>query len=405
MKIMRHELIIIGGGIIGLATGMALRRSLGDKLLIVEAESKLAEHQTGHNSGVVHSGLYYQPGSLKARHCTTGREAMFAFCQEYGIAHQRCGKIVVATSAEEIPRLDELQRRGAENGLSGLRRLAAKEIEQFEPHARGLAGLHVPETGIVDYRQVAHQMADLVVAAGGQIRTDAKVVGATVTPSETVLQTTAGELRCRFLINCAGLNSDRVARLCGLHPAVQIVPFRGEYYQLTPSAAHLVRNLIYPVPDPRFPFLGVHFTRMIHGGVEAGPNAVLAASRQGYSLYQFSPRDMLEMAANTSLWKLAWRHHRLGLAELVRSLSKSAFAKALQKLVPEIREDDIQPAGAGVRAQALGPGGRLVDDFVIERHVRMIHVLNAPSPAATASIEIGETIAAMATEQFGLTAR
>lgn len=399
---MQKEVIIIGGGIVGLATGMALRQRLRDNLLIVEAESKLASHQTGHNSGVIHSGLYYKPGSLKAINCTAGREAMYAFCREQGIAHEQCGKVVVATDQDEIPRLDELLKRGTENGLTGLRRLSAEELQEFEPHARGLAGLHVPQTGIVDYVQVAQRMAQLITAAGAEIRTDARVFAASVRPSETVLQTTAGDLHCRFLINCAGLNSDRVARMCGLQPEVQIVPFRGEYYELTPAATRLVRNLIYPVPDPQFPFLGVHFTRMIHGGVEAGPNAVLAASRHGYSFCQVSPRDMLEMALSPALWRLALRHYRMGLGEFYRSLSASAFTKALQKLVPEIREADIQPAGAGVRAQALGRDGRLVDDFAIERYVRMIHVLNAPSPAATASIAIGQRIAALAVEQFGL---
>lgn len=399
---MHHEVVIIGGGIIGLATGMALRERLGEKLLIVEAENELATHQTGHNSGVIHSGLYYKPGSLKAENCTVGREALYAFCQQHGIPHERCGKIVVATSEEEIPRLNELERRGLANGLAGIDRLSASDIKEFEPHSTGVAGLHVPQTGIVDYRAVAQKMAELVTAAGCQIRKAARVNAVAVRPSETILMTHAGELRCRFLINCAGLNSDRIARMCGLEPKVQIVPFRGEYYKLTPAAIRLVRNLIYPVPDPQFPFLGVHFTRMIDGGVEAGPNAVLAASRHGYSFSKVSPRDMLEMATSPSLWRLAARHFKMGVGEMYRSLSKSAFTHALQKLIPEITADDIEPAGAGVRAQALGPSGKLLDDFAIERHVRMIHVLNAPSPAATASIAIGEKIAAMAVDQFDL---
>jgi L-2-hydroxyglutarate oxidase len=354
----------------------------------------------GHNSGVIHSGLYYKPGSLKARNCVEGREAMYRFCQEHGIAHERCGKVVVATAQRELPALDELERRGRANGLRGLRRLTADEIREHEPHVAGIAGLLVPETGIVDYSQVAGKYADIVRAAGGEVRTGARVRRVARRDDGFVLETTAGEVACRHLINCAGLQSDRVARLCGVRPDVQIVPFRGEYYELAPERRGLIRNLVYPVPDPRFPFLGVHFTRMVHGGVEAGPNAVLAFRREGYHRWSFSPRDVLEMASFRGFWRMAWRYGRTGMGELYRSFSKRAFLRALQRLLPELRLEDLRPAGAGVRAQAVDATGALVDDFRIVKAERMIHVLNAPSPAATASISIGRAVAAMAAEVF-----
>lgn len=406
MRVPLYDVAIIGGGIVGLATAMALTaRHTGLGLIVLEAEDKLAKHQTGNNSGVIHSGLYYKPGSLKARNCVEGREALYAFCAEHAIAHEKCGKLVVATSPEELPRLENLEARGHANGLQGIRRLGAEELKEYEPHVAGLAGLHVPDTGIVDYVQVAHTYAQLVEKAGGVIQTQTRLSGCRREPNELHLTTTQGEIRCRNLINCGGLQSDRIARLCGIDPKLKIVPFRGEYYELVPEKQSLVKNLIYPVPDPAFPFLGVHFTRMIHGGIEAGPNAVLAFQREGYTRSSFRVSDMLEMAAYRGFWEMARKHWRMGMGEFHRSYSKGAFVKALQRLLPELREADVYPAGAGVRAQALEPNGALVDDFRIADSERMIHVLNAPSPAATASISIGRSIADMAEKSFQLQKR
>jgi L-2-hydroxyglutarate oxidase len=390
---MKYDVAVIGGGIVGVATARELLSRAKCALILLEAESTLAAHQTGHNSGVIHSGLYYKPGSLKARNCAEGREAMYRFCQEYGIAHERCGKIVVATQESELPALDELQRRGYANGLKGICRLDPAGIRELEPHATGIAGLHVPDTGIVDYKQVTETLARLVREAGGEVCTGMRFLGCRRLPDELVLETTRGEVHCQRLINCGGLQSDRVARLCGVDPQVQIVPFRGEYYELVPDRQFLVRNLIYPVPDPRFPFLGVHFTRMVHGGIEAGPNAVLALRREGYRRTSFSPRDVLQMASYGGFWKMAAKYWRTGMGEMYRSLSKGAFHHALQRLIPELRVADIHPAGAGVRAQALGPDGALIDDFRIVETERMVHVLNAPSPAATSSLSVARTIA------------
>jgi len=388
------DIVIIGGGIVGLATGFALAHQAS--VLVIEAESELARHQTGHNSGVIHSGLYYKPGSAKAINCTTGRELLYRFCAEHSIPHERCGKLVVATTSAELPALAELERRGLANGLIGLRRLNPEQMRAIEPHVQGVAALHVQETGIVDYKAVAAAFARRVTEAGGQVRTSTKFLGCRREPGGLVVETTAGLLRAKRLINCAGLYADRVARLCGVEPGVQIVPFRGEYYELRPRAAHLCRHLIYPVPDPRLPFLGVHFTRMIGGGVECGPNAVLAFRREGYRLSDVSGRDLMELARYAGFWRMARRFWRTGLGELYRSFSRRAFWHALRRLIPALSFHDIVPAGAGVRAQAVTPDGKLADDFVIRRSERMIHVLNAPSPAATASIAIGQSIAEMA---------
>jgi L-2-hydroxyglutarate oxidase len=400
-----YDIVVVGGGIVGMATAMALTSHYQLSLIVLEAEDRLAAHQTGNNSGVIHSGLYYKPGSAKAKNCTEGREALYQFCQEHGVAHERCGKIVVATRPDELPALERLAERGQANGLEGLRKLTPAEIKEFEPHAAGLAGLHVPITGIVDYRQVTEAYANLVRSADGTIQTGARVLRCQIGQGEMVLETTRGEVHCRHLIGCAGLYADRFARMCGVDPKVQIVPFRGEYYELVPPRWGLVRNLIYPVPDPRFPFLGVHFTRMIHGGVEAGPNAVLALKREGYRRTSLSPRDALQMATYPGVWRMARRYWRTGMGELFRSFSKRAFVKALQRLLPDLKADDLQRAGAGVRAQALDSTGQLVDDFHIVEAERMIHVLNAPSPAATASISIGRTIMKIAATNFQLRAR
>jgi L-2-hydroxyglutarate oxidase len=387
------DVAVIGGGIVGMATAMAIKARYDVELLVLEAEERLASHQTGHNSGVIHSGLYYRPGSLKALNCVRGREAMYEFCAKYGIPHERCGKLVVATSREEIPRLDELERRGRANGLVGLKRLKGGEIRDIEPHASGIEALWVSETGIVDFVEVTHQVARIVMERGGEVLLGHRVVGVNERSGELIIETTKGEFRARGLINCAGLQSDRVARMCGMAPTTKIVPFRGEYYELVPEKSYFLNGLIYPVPDPRLPFLGVHFTRTIHGVREAGPNAVLALKREGYSKGSFSLRDSAETFFYVGFWRLAVRYWRTGLDELYRSFSKAAFVRALRKLMPEITPADLVPGASGVRAQALGRDGSLIDDFVIMEGPKMVHVLNAPSPAATASISIGETIA------------
>jgi len=400
----RYDVAIIGGGILGTATAMALTRQRRVSLVVLEAEAELAAHQTGHNSGVIHSGLYYKPGSLKALNCTTGRELLYRFCAEHGIAHERCGKLVVATEARELPALDELERRGHANGLHGIRRLRAEELHDYEPAVAGIAGLHVPDTGIVDYPHVTRTFAQLARQEDADVRTGARVHGVRRMPDGLVVETSGGAIECRSLVNCAGLQSDRVARLCGVEPGLRIIPFRGEYYELTPASHSLVRNLIYPVPDPTFPFLGVHFTRMIHGGVEAGPNAVLAWKREGYSHADVSPGDMAELLRFPGFWRMAGRFWKTGMHEMHRSFSKRAFVAALRKLIPTLRMDDVTRAGAGVRAQAVEPDGLLVDDFRIVEAERMVHLLNAPSPGATASISIGQTIADIAARNFGLPA-
>ncbi len=388
------DVAVIGGGLVGLATAMALAER-GAGVTVLEAEDRLATHQSGHNSGVIHSGLYYKPGSLKARLCVEGARALWSFCEEEGIATQRCGKLVVATQEEELPRLDELERRGQANGLSGLRRLRAEEIREIEPHAAGIAALHVPETGIVDYPAVAQAYRRRIEQHGGKILTKARVSSIRSGGSGLRIETSAGTVACARLVNCAGLQSDRIARLCGAEPDVRIVPFRGEYYELVAEKRSLVRGLIYPVPDPRFPFLGVHLTRMIGGGVEAGPNAVLALKREGYRWTDVSLRDSLSIVGWPGVWALAARFWKIGFYEVWRSLVKSAFVRDLQRLVPEIRPEDVHRSGAGVRAQALERNGALVDDFRIVETERAVHVLNAPSPGATASMAIGRAIADM----------
>jgi len=394
------DVAIIGGGIVGTATAMALARDAGASVVVLEAEDRLAAHQTGNNSGVIHSGLYYKPGSLKAANCVAGREAMYRFCREHGLPHERCGKIVVATREDELPRLASLEQRGGANGLEGMKRLTPEEIREKEPHVTGIAGLWVPQTGIVDYTAVTERFAQLVREAGGEIRLNSRVTAVRRDGGELVLQTVGGEVRTKNLINCAGLQCDRVARMCGVEPGVKIVPFRGEYYEIAPARHHLIRNLVYPVPDPQFPFLGVHFTRMVKGGVEAGPNAVLAFKREGYTKTSFSLRDTFETFTYGGALRMFSKHWKMGLGEFQRSFNKKAFLKALQRLLPELQLEDLSPGGAGVRAQAVAPDGGLVDDFKIVEADRMIHVLNAPSPAATASISIGRAIAEMAERSF-----
>lgn len=398
----QYDVAIIGGGIIGCAIAMALSREKNISVTILEAEAKLAVHQTGNNSGVIHSGLYYKPGSLKAKNCVQGREAMYQFCEAHGITHERCGKVVVATHKKEIPMLNTLEERGRANGLQGLRRLSGEEIQEFEPYVSGIDGLFVPDTGIVDYNQVTEKFAEIAQKGGCEIRLNSRVHDCKHVSEGLVLETTQGDFKCQNLVSCAGLQSDRVAKMCGVEPGLKIVPFRGEYYELVLERQHLVKNLIYPVPDLSFPFLGVHFSRMIQGGVEVGPNAVLAFKREGYKKSSFSFRDSLEIFTYGGFIKLIRPYWKMGFNEIVRSFSKKAFVSALQRLIPELRSDDVYPRGAGVRAQALEPTGVLVDDFRIVEAERMIHVLNAPSPAATAAIRIGEKIATMARSNFDL---
>ena len=398
------DVAVVGGGIVGTAAALALTQSGVRRVVVLEAEDHLAAHQTGHNSGVVHSGIYYKPGSAKAANCLAGRDLLYRYCDQHGVPVEKCGKLVVAADAGDLPALAGIEARGRANGLAGLRRLTADELAEYEPHVRGVAGLHVPQTGIVNYRAVTQSYAAGVRAGGGEVRTGAKLLAFRRDGTELVLGTPGGEVRARYLVNCAGLQSDRVAHLCGVEPGVTIVPFRGEYYELKPHARHLVRNLIYPVPDPRLPFLGVHFTRMIGGGIEAGPNAVLALRREGYTFWDASARDLAGLARFPGFWRMAAQFWKVGAMEMHRSLSRRAFWLALRRLVPAVGFHDLVRAGAGVRAQAVAPDGKLVDDFVVRGAGRTVHVLNAPSPAATASLSIGRTIAEMAVREFGLPA-
>ncbi|MBK7228434.1 MAG: L-2-hydroxyglutarate oxidase [Ignavibacteriales bacterium] len=394
------DITIIGGGIVGTATALSILNSNNVKLLLLETESSLAAHQTGNNSGVIHSGLYYKPGSLKAANCTLGRDMMYAFCQEHNLSYDKSGKIVVATREKEIPALNMLEERGRENGLAGIKRLSASEIKEYEPHALGIDGLFVPQTGIVDYVAVTNKYAELIREKGGEIKTNSKLISVKKDGKDLILSTEHDEYKTKFVVNCAGLQSDRIAKLFGVDPKLQIIPFRGEYYQLKKEKQYLVNNLIYPVPDPQFPFLGVHFTRMINGGVEAGPNAVLAFKREGYNKTDFSIKDLTELGFYSGFWKMAAKYYKMGFQEFRRSFSKELFVKSLQKLIPEIQYDDIEIGGAGVRAQALERDGKLVDDFRIVEAERMVHVLNAPSPAATASLSIGKKISEMVIKRY-----
>ena len=393
---LKVDLVIIGGGIVGLATALeAARRNRGRQIAVLEKESAIARHQTGHNSGVIHSGIYYKPGSLKAKNCVAGAAAMVGFCREHSIPFDICGKVVVATAESELPGLHELMRRGTANGVPGLAIIDKDRLREMEPHCSGFSALHVPGTGITDYSAVARKYAELIQADGGQILTQCEVRGIRRNAQEIVIETERGAIQANFAINCAGLHSDRVMRLAGDAQGLKIVPFRGEYYEIVHDRRKLVRSLIYPVADPRFPFLGVHFTRRITGGIEAGPNAVLALKREGYRKTDFNVKDALETAAFPGFWRMAAKYWWSGFGEYYRSLNKPAFTRALQKLVPEIQAFDLEPAGSGVRAQALDAQGKLLDDFSIIRSDRMIHVCNVPSPAATASLIIGRQIVDM----------
>jgi len=390
---MTQDVIVVGGGIVGLATAYRLLEARpGLRLVLVEKEPKLAAHQTGNNSGVLHSGLYYKPGSEKAKLSVQGLQQMVAFCREHGVAHEQCGKIVVATSQDELPRLENLWQRGNANGLLGLRKLNADQIKEIEPHAAGIAAIHVPQEGIVDYPAVSEKLGDLIRKRGGEIRLNARVLKLIPAANEWIVETSAGEFRGRFVITCGGLHSDRLVKAAGQKPSAKIVPFRGEYYKIKKERQHLVRHLIYPVPDPKFPFLGVHFTRLIHGGIEAGPNAVLAFAREGYRWSTINVRDLAESLFFPGLWKFLAAYPSMCGYEIRRSLSRSEFCRSLQKLVPDIRAEDLEAGGAGVRAQAMTSNGKLVEDFHYEEQRGILHVVNAPSPAATAALAIGERI-------------
>jgi L-2-hydroxyglutarate oxidase len=386
--------VVVGGGILGLATAhRILLDRPGASVTVLEKEDRWAAHQTGHNSGVIHAGVYYAPGSLKASFCTGGRLSMVDFCREYGVPYRICGKLVVATRPEEVPRLRALHARSLANGLD-VRMLTPEQAREHEPHVSCVAAMHVPETGIVDFGAVCRTLADLLTEAGADLRLGTRVTAI----HGSVVETTGGEVSADVVVNCAGLHADRVARLAGVRPEARIVPFRGEYYELRPERRDLVRGLVYPVPDPQLPFLGVHLTRTIHGSVHAGPNAVLALSREGYSWREVRLRDLAEAAAFPGLWRLARRHYRYGAAEVGRSLSTALFVRSLARLVPDITPDDVVPAGAGVRAQAVRRSGDLVDDFLISRRGRQVHVLNAPSPAATSALAIARHVVAQLPE-------
>ncbi|HEY4261238.1 MAG TPA: L-2-hydroxyglutarate oxidase [Schlesneria sp.] len=386
------DVAIIGGGIVGLATAYRLQeRFPGKSVVVLEKEREVAQHQTGHNSGVLHSGIYYKPGSLRATNCREGKRAMQEFCDKENIPYQLCGKVIVAINNDEIPRLDKIYERGLANGVS-CQMIDGDRLREIEPHAAGIRAIHVPEAGIIDYRQVCERLAVRITEAGGEIKTSAKVTGMYRREGRMLIQGSAGELEAKLIVNCAGLFSDRVAWLSGQRPDAQIVPFRGEYFELKPSMHHLCRGLIYPVPDPDFPFLGVHFTRMIHGGVECGPNAVFAFKREGYYKTSFNLMDTLESLTYPGFIRMAMRHWRMGFHELWRSFNKGAFVAALQRLVPEVRGEHLVSAPAGVRAQALSRDGNLVDDFLIVENDLVINVCNAPSPAATASLNVGKLV-------------
>lgn len=393
------DILVIGAGIVGLSAAMETTRRFPQlRLAVLEKETEPARHQSGHNSGVIHSGIYYKPGSLKARLCVEGAAAMVEFCRRHEIAHDICGKVIVATSDAELPRLEELRRRGIANGLQGVRELGQEQLRELEPHSAGIRALHVPSTGITDYPAVCRKYAEIVIRNGGELFTGTEVTGMVRRGRETVVESTRGDFAANYIINCAGLHSDRIVRMADQRPEVMIIPFRGEYYELAAEREGLVRSLIYPVPDPALPFLGVHFTRHVHGGVEAGPNAVLAFSREGYRRSDTDTGDVLTMLTFPGFWRMGMKQWRTGIDEFYRSLSKEAFTHALQKLLPEIKSEDLKTGGAGVRAQAVRRDGSLLDDFYFVQGANMLHVCNVPSPAATASIPIGRAVVDMAAQ-------
>lgn len=387
-----YDYVIIGGGIVGLSTGMAIgKRYPNARIAVLEKESKWAFHQTGNNSGVIHSGIYYKPGSFKAKFCRDGCQSMVEFCQEHGIPYEVCGKVIVATEENELPRLENLYKRGVDNGIK-VKKITPEEVKEIEPHVSCIAGIQVYSTGIADYKKVTQKYADLIEQQGGELHLNTKVLNIRSMPNSQVIETNRGTFETRCLINCAGLHSDRIAKLGNVDPKAKIVPFRGEYYELVPEKRYLVNTLIYPVPNPDFPFLGVHFTKMIDGSVHAGPNAVLSLKREGYKKTDFDLRDFMEVMTFPGFWKLAAKNADEGIKEIIRSFSKAAFVQSLQRLIPEVRSEDVIPTHAGVRAQALMDDGKLVDDFLIVKGHNAVHVCNAPSPAATSSLEIGKAV-------------
>ena len=401
-KVSMTDVVIIGGGIVGLATALQLKQQRPAlRVVLIEKEPAVARHQTGHNSGVIHSGLYYKPGSLKAINCIRGYQMLIDFCNAEGIPYDLCGKIVVATKPDELPQLDTLYERGQQNGLGGLKKLSLAEMHEIEPHVSGVAGMFVPQTGIVDYKQVSEKYAQKFQQLGGDIRLAERVEQVTPGTSLSIVVTDKGRYETKLVVNCAGLYSDKIAQLTQREAVdVRIVPFRGEYFKIRPEKQYLVKNLIYPVPDPNFPFLGVHFTRMIHGGVEAGPNAVLAFQREGYTKSDVNLKELFETLSWPGFQKVAAKYWQTGLGEMYRSFSKAAFTKALQQLIPEVQETDLEEGGAGVRAQACDRTGGLLDDFAILETDKAINVINAPSPAATSSLSIGQTVSEKVLARF-----
>jgi L-2-hydroxyglutarate oxidase LhgO len=398
---MTYDIAVIGGGIVGLSFAMQVgERFPRLRVVVLEKEAGVARHQTGHNSGVIHSGVYYKAGSLKARLCVAGAREMVEFCSRHGIPHEVCGKLIVATNSEEAARLDVLLAQGVANGLEGLRLLGREAMLEIEPHVGGVRALHVPSTGITDYTAVTAKYAEIATECGAEVKTNAGVVGFGRSRDEVVVRTRAGDFAARYVVNCAGLYSDRVARMAGDDPGMILVPFRGEYYDLAAARQELVRGLIYPVPDPRYPFLGVHFTRRIQGNVDAGPNAVLAFRREGYRWRDFDLGETMEVFLDAGFRAMARQHWRNGLAEFRRSLRKREFVRSCQRLVPAVGMEDMTPGGSGVRAQAVGADGALVDDFRFVGRKRFLHVLNVPSPAATASLPIGREILKMVPEEI-----
>lgn len=386
------DIIIVGGGIVGLATAYNIvKEHPGKRIVLLEKEAELAHHQTGRNSGVLHSGIYYRPDSLRAKNCRTGKLAMEEFCREHEVAFDLCGKVIVAVDQEEIPRLENILERGQQNGVT-CEMIDRERLLEIEPHVAGIQAIHVPEAGIVDYQQVCNKLAELVQAADGEVLCNARVTGISQSNGTVTVSTTAGDVEGNYLVNCTGLHSDRTTKLGGVKPENKIVPFRGEFFELKREVHDWVKGLIYPVPDPRFPFLGVHFTRVIHGGVECGPNAVLAFAREGYKKTNINIRDLAESLTYPGFLKMACKYWKTGLGEMWRSVSKGAFVKALQRLLPEIRSEHLVTAPSGVRAQLLGRDGKIVDDFVIQENDRIVNVCNAPSPAATASLNIGKLV-------------
>lgn len=400
---MNHDFIIVGAGIVGLSTAWKISLAYPDAdILVLEKENRVAAHQTGNNSGVIHSGIYYQPNSYRAENCVKGRHQLVSFCEEHGVDYEICGKVIVATEEEEIPRMEKIYETGSINGIEGIRIIGPGELKEIEPYARGRKAIHVPCAGIVDFVGMCEKLKELLEGRGQQIALGREVRSVHRRGGELEITTGRERYRSKHLINCAGLHSDRVAESAGVSTPIQIVPFRGEYYELLPEAEHMVNGLIYPIPDPDFPFLGVHFTKMVAGGVECGPNAVLAFKREGYERTSFDLEDTIETINFPGFWKLALEYWRKGVDELYRSFSKKAFVRGLQKLVPSIQPKDLKPSPAGVRAMAMRPNGDIIDDFQFESTDREIHVLNAPSPAATAGLAIGDEIVKRAEESFGL---